>query len=125
MIETARDRGYIVIVAHMGVDSPDLSVAQVRLRTEEGGHDGPEDKIRAQGAHSVSPIRKATLRTDRGSVFATAHLTRAEPVLPGVDPGGLRRRSGEIRAELLITCDRRTLDTSGARSPRADPPSGP
>ena len=97
LIETARARGYLVVVMHVGVDSPDLSVARVRLRTEEGGHDVPEDKIRARYERGASLIRKAVLRADRGLVFdnsrlnapprqmlvfADGRLTRAEPVLP-------------------------------------------
>ena len=98
LIETARARGYIVVVMHVGVDGPDLSVARVRLRTEEGGHDVPEDKIRARYDRSAPLIREAVLRADRGLdfdnsclnapprqmlVFANGRLTRAEPVLPG------------------------------------------
>ena len=97
LIEAARARGYIIIVMHVGVDGPDLSVARVRLRTEEGGHDVPEEKIRARYERSASLIREAVLRADRGLVFdnsrlnappsqmlvfADGRLTRAEPVLP-------------------------------------------
>ena len=48
LIDSARARGYLVLVMHVGVDSPDLSVERVRSRMEEGGHDVPEDKIRAR-----------------------------------------------------------------------------
>lgn len=96
-LEAARARGYLVIVMHVGVDSSDLSVGRVKLRAEEGGHDVPEDKIRARYARSQPLIREAVLRADRGMVFdnsrlntapqqmlvfATGRLVKATPILP-------------------------------------------
>lgn len=74
VIEAARDRGYLVIVMHVGVDGPDLSVARVVERHSEGGHDVPEDKIRARYARSQSLIRQAVLWADRGMVFDNSQL---------------------------------------------------
>ena len=97
IIADAKARGYIVIVMHVGVDDPDLSVARVRGRTEEGGHDVPEEKIRARYDRGQPLIRQAVLRADRGMVFdnsklnepprlvlafASGRLAQAEPVLP-------------------------------------------
>lgn len=74
IIEKARARGYIVIVMHVGVDSPDLSVARVRGRAQEGGHDVPEDKIRARYDRGQPLIREAVLRADRGMVYDNSRL---------------------------------------------------
>jgi len=74
IIENARARGYIVIVMHVGVDSPDLSVARVRGRAQEGGHDVPEDKIRARYDRGQPLIREAVLRADRGMVYDNSRL---------------------------------------------------
>ncbi|MGR3740782.1 MAG: zeta toxin family protein [Limimaricola soesokkakensis] len=74
LIESARARGYLVVVMHVGVDSPDLSVERVRGRAEEGGHDVPEDKIRVRYARSQPLIRKAVLRADSGMVFDNSRL---------------------------------------------------
>jgi predicted ABC-type ATPase len=97
IIESARARGYLVVVMHVGVDSPDLSVERVRDRAEEGGHDVPEDKIRARYERSQPLIRKAVLGADRGMVFdnsrlntppqqmlvfASGRLVQAAPTLP-------------------------------------------
>ena len=97
VIEDARARGYLVVVMHVGVDSPDLSVARVRSRMHEGGHDVPEEKIRARYARCAPLIRDAVLRADRGMVFdnprlnvpphrmlvlASGRLIQAEPILP-------------------------------------------
>ena len=87
----------MVIVMHVGVDDPDLSVARVRARTEEGGHDVPEQKIRDRYARGQPLIRQAVRQADRGMVFdnstlnapprlsllfAAGRLVQAEPVLP-------------------------------------------
>ncbi|EAQ02669.1 hypothetical protein OB2597_18172 [Pseudooceanicola batsensis HTCC2597] len=97
IIEIARTRGYLVVVMHVGVDSPDLSVHRVQGRTEEGGHDVPEEKIRARFDRGQPLIRQAVLRADRGMVFdnsglntppkqmlvfANGRLVRADPILP-------------------------------------------
>lgn len=97
IIEGARARGYLVIVMHVGVEGADLSVARVRQRGLEGGHDVPEDKIRARYDRGQPLIRAAVLRADRGLVydnsrlnepprlvlvFATGRLAQAEPRLP-------------------------------------------
>jgi predicted ABC-type ATPase len=98
IIADAQSRGYIVIVMHVGVSDPDLSVARVRARTEEGGHDVPEDKIRARYERGQHLIRQAVLQADRGMVFDNSklneppnlillfsggRLVQAEPLLPG------------------------------------------
>lgn len=98
VITQAQARGYMVIVMHVGVDDPELSVARVRARTEEGGHDVPDQKIRDRYVRGQPLIRQAVLRADRGMVFdnsrlnapphlmllfAAGRLVQAEPVLPG------------------------------------------
>lgn len=55
VIAEAQAHGYIVIVMHVGVDDPTLSVARVRARTREGGHDVPEQKIRDRFVRGQPP----------------------------------------------------------------------
>lgn len=74
IIDAARAQGYLVVVMHVGIDSPDLSVARVRARVTEGGHDVPEDKIRARFDRNQPLIREAVLRADRGMVFDNSRL---------------------------------------------------
>ncbi len=74
IIESARSHGYLVVVLHVGVDSPDLSVERVRGRAEEGGHDVPEEKIRTRYGRSQPLIRKAVLSADSGMVFDNSRL---------------------------------------------------
>lgn len=97
VVTTAKACGYMVIVMHVGIDDPDLSVARVHARTVEGGHDVPEAKIRERYQRGQPLIRQAILQADRGMVFdnskfneaprlmllfAAGRLVQAERVLP-------------------------------------------
>lgn len=74
LIDEARTKGFTVIVMHVGVETPDLSVARVGTRVEEGGHIVPEDKIRARYQRGAPLIRAAVLKADRGMVFDNSRL---------------------------------------------------
>lgn len=74
IINGARARGFIVMVMHVGVDGAGLSVARVKERTREGGHDVPEEKIRARYERGQTLIREAVLRADRGIVYDNSRL---------------------------------------------------
>ena len=74
LIQDARKHGYVVIVMHVGIEGSDLSVARVRGRVVEGGHDVPEAKIRERYDRSKPLIRQAILQADRGMVFDNSRL---------------------------------------------------
>ena len=76
LIDEARTKGFTVIVMHVGVETPDLSVARVSTRVEEGGHIVPEDKIRARYERGAPFIRTAVLKADRGMVFDNSRLNQ-------------------------------------------------
>ena len=76
LIAEARANGFTVIVMHIGVDTPELSVARVGARVQEGGHIVPEDKIRARYDRGAPFIREAVLRADRGMVFDNSSLNQ-------------------------------------------------
>jgi predicted ABC-type ATPase len=98
LISEAKAHGFTVIVMHVGVETAELSVWRVGARTQEGGHDVPEDKIRARYERGAPLIRAAVLKADRGMVFdnsslnqppslcltfSSGRLTFAKPHLPG------------------------------------------
>lgn len=74
LIDDARARGFTVIMMHVGVDTPDISVARVGARVEEGGHIVPEGKIRDRYTRGAPIIRAAVLKADRGMVFDNSSL---------------------------------------------------
>lgn len=74
LINQARAKGFTVILMHIGVDTPELSVARVGARVEEGGHIVPEEKIRARYGRGAPLIREAVLLANRGLVFDNSSL---------------------------------------------------
>jgi predicted ABC-type ATPase len=76
LVDEARSRGFTVIVMHVGVETPDLSVARVSARVQEGGHVVPDDKIRARYGRGAPFIRAAILNADRGMVFDNSSLNK-------------------------------------------------
>ena len=77
LVKEARARGHTVLVMHVGVDSPDLSVARVSYRARAGGHDVPEDKIRERYARNGALIRRAAMRADYAFVYDNSMLNQA------------------------------------------------
>lgn len=69
LVTEAHARGYTVWVMHVGVDSPDLSVARVAHRVSTGGHGVPEAKIRDRYDRSAPLIREAVHLSDTGLVY--------------------------------------------------------
>jgi predicted ABC-type ATPase len=69
LIRQARERGYRVMLFHIGVEGADLSVARVAERIREGGHPVPEEKIRSRYARNGPLIRQAVLLSDAAHVY--------------------------------------------------------
>ena len=77
LIDRAYAAGHFVIIFHVGVESPDLSVERVKGRVAEGGHMVPEDKIRARYERNGPLIREAVLRGHRAEVYDNSTLNSA------------------------------------------------
>ena len=69
LVHAAQALGYTVFVMHVGLGSPDLSVARVAHRVRAGGHGVPEDKIRERYDRSEPLIRAAVRLADTGLVY--------------------------------------------------------
>ena len=76
LIDDARQAGFRIAVYHVSVAHPDLSVARVRGRVRQGGHDVPEEKIRARYDRNGALIRAAVLKADRAHVYDNSVLGR-------------------------------------------------
>ena len=82
LVSHAIELGYRVILFHISLGHPDLSVARVTERVKEGGHPVPETKIRARFDRNGPLIRQAVLMSDVGHVFDNSKLnTPPERVL--------------------------------------------
>ena len=75
-IETAKRLGYRIMLFHVCVEDPDLSVARVSERVKEGGHPVPEEKVRARYDRNGPLIRQAALLSDIAYVFDNSKLNR-------------------------------------------------
>ncbi len=52
----AKQQGYRIVSVFVGTMSPDINCARVKQRVSEGGHDVPEDKLRARYARSMNNL---------------------------------------------------------------------
>lgn len=69
LIRDAKALGFRVVVFHLNVQSADISVARVRFRVTQGGHDVPEEKIRARYERNQRYILQAVEMADLAQVF--------------------------------------------------------
>ena len=74
LVDEAKAAGFTLIVMHVGVETPELSVARVKARVDEQGHPVPEDKVRARFERCGALIRQAVLKADRGFVYDNSEL---------------------------------------------------
>jgi predicted ABC-type ATPase len=69
LLAEARAMGYKIAVYHVNVRSAEISIARVKDRVTQGGHDVPEDRIRGRYERNKALIKEAVLVADRGRVF--------------------------------------------------------
>ena len=91
LVREARARGYAVWVMHVGVDSPELSVARVAHRVQTGGHGVPETKIRERYERSAPLIREAVRLADTGLVYDNSVAGQPPKLVLTFDRGLLTR----------------------------------
>jgi len=68
-LEEARRRGYVVILIFIGLESIGLSAARVVQRTEQGGHDVPDEKIASRFPRVLANLGKALPFVDHAFLF--------------------------------------------------------
>jgi len=76
LVEAAKAAGFEVIVFHVNVRLPQLSVARVAQRVLEGEHDVPEEKIRERYERNPPLIRQAALAADHAFVYDNSGLNQ-------------------------------------------------
>lgn len=74
LLHRARERGFRILLMHVGVQSAALSVARVAARVQEGGHPVPQDKIIARYDRNGPLIRQAALLADVAHVYDNSAL---------------------------------------------------
>jgi len=90
LLHEARASGYRVVLYHVNLGSPELSVLRVAHRVGRGGHPVPEDRIRARFQRNRPLIRDAALLADRAYVFDNSGLARPHRLVLTLVGGRLR-----------------------------------
>jgi predicted ABC-type ATPase len=93
LIDEAKAAGFRVVLYHVSVRSPELSVARVAARVGLGGHDVPEDKIRERYERNMALIREAVLRSDHAFVYDNSRLGEFPALAIGFRAGEVVRVS--------------------------------
>lgn len=101
LVDDARRAGFRVVIYHVNVRRPELSVSRVSQRVGEGGHDVPEEKIRERYERNQPLIRDAVLRADYAFVFDNSVLNTAPVRLLAFAQGRLTSTAVELPAWAL------------------------
>ena len=64
LLEEARERGFTVILVFIGLASAALSIARVKQRVRQGGHDVPDERLRARFPRTLANLREAVSIVD-------------------------------------------------------------
>lgn len=68
-LREARAQGYVVFLVFIGLDSSELAIGRVVQRTEERGHDVPDENIMARFPRTLRNLRQAVTFVDRALLF--------------------------------------------------------
>ncbi len=98
LIEDAQQAGFRVVLYHVNVRSPELSIHRVAARVKEGGHDVPEDKIRERYARNGALIRRAAMRADYAFVYDNSMLNQAPALALAMRAGQVFEASDRVPA---------------------------
>lgn len=69
-MEYAKKMGYTIHLIYITTKDPDLNVARVRTRFNQGGHNVPEDKIRARYGRSTMHLKSGFIKKSKKFIFS-------------------------------------------------------
>jgi predicted ABC-type ATPase len=93
----ARDAGYEVRLLFVCTSDPEINTVRVRQRVYFGGHDVPEDRIRARYQRTLELLSRAAALTHRTVLFDNTAELDAAP-----DPNPLRKKGLRPVADLTV-----------------------
>jgi predicted ABC-type ATPase len=67
--------GYTVVLIFIQIDSPEQSIKRVAMRVSQGGHDVPDEKLRARFARTQANLKRAIERLPYVIVYSNNDLT--------------------------------------------------
>jgi predicted ABC-type ATPase len=74
-LQEAISSSYTVVLFFIGIDSPAISIDRVAMRTLKGGHDVPNDKIKASFARTMENLRRALVTLPKVYVYDNSDLS--------------------------------------------------
>ncbi|MDD9910806.1 MAG: zeta toxin family protein [Ahrensia sp.] len=90
LIRQAQSLNYRVTIIHIGLELPQLSVARVNQRVEDGGHFVPEQKIHERFERNGPLIRRAVIASDKGQVVDNSILNKQPRPIIHFERGRIR-----------------------------------
>ena len=66
--------GYEVVLCFIGIDSPDVSQERVAMRVSQGGHDVPDEKLRARFGRTLANLARAIRELPEVRVYENSKL---------------------------------------------------
>jgi predicted ABC-type ATPase len=97
-LEEARARGFAVFLVFIGLESPALSMARVKQRVEQGGHDVPIDRLRARFPRTLANLAAAVAVVDEAFVFDNSSYDTPFRIVAVYERGQVVRRHPPLPA---------------------------
>lgn len=91
-LEEARRRGFATFLVFIGLESPVLSIARVKQRVQQGGHDVPDDRLRARFPRTLANLRQAIAIVDEAFLFDNSSYDTPYRVVAVYEDGRLVSR---------------------------------
>lgn len=89
LLEAARRRGFAVFLVFIGLEGPALAIARVKQRVAHGGHDVPDDRLRARFPRTLANLRAAIPIVDAAFVFDNSSFDRPYRIVAVYERGQL------------------------------------
>ena len=96
LVREAKAAGFRVVMYHVNVRSPELSVRRVAQRFKNGGHNVPEDKIRERFKRNPELIRQAVLESDHAYIYDNSALGKKPTLAIQLKQGMVVRVSSQV-----------------------------
>jgi predicted ABC-type ATPase len=119
LVRDAKASGYEVVLYHVNVRSPNVSVMRVAHRVDNGGHPVPEDKIRQRYDRNQPLIREAAKLADRAYIFDNSQLGKPHELAVILERGTAIRASENVPAWARVLYKDELRNFSQSRQHRA------
>lgn len=95
-LREAQKRGYVIVLIFIGLESSELAIGRVIQRTEQGGHDVPDEKIVSRYPRTLANLAKTLRFADHAFLFDNSSAEQPFRFVAELRSGRLVRR-GRIK----------------------------